>query len=304
MPAPTAGRERFGEQRFPMVLSSTEWELFLGRFHPVMVHLPIGGLVMLGILETVALFTRWKMAADNRRWILGILCCAAVIAAACGWMLGSAGGYDERLLKWHRTTGVALAGGCLLTLLLAMLAHRTPYYISLGAMLPLLAIASHLGGSITHGRGYLTRYAPALVRTVLGATDQPLTPMGTTGDMWKQPVFAGVIHPILEQHCCTCHGVEKQKGGLRLDTIDGIMAGGDYGATIDPGSSGNSLMIERIKLPLDHDDHMPPDGKPQLIPEEVLLLEWWIDAGAPLNKNVEDLQPDDRVKEALTEISE
>jgi uncharacterized membrane protein len=66
--------------------------LFLGRFHPVLVHLPIGGLVLLGALELVALFIRFKDAARNRRLILALTTAAAGVTAACGWLLSDSGG--------------------------------------------------------------------------------------------------------------------------------------------------------------------------------------------------------------------
>ena len=60
--------------------------LFLGHFHPLLVHLPIGGLVLLEILELLAGFTRWKDAAQNSRWILGFVSGTAAASAAGGWM--------------------------------------------------------------------------------------------------------------------------------------------------------------------------------------------------------------------------
>ena len=61
--------------------------LFLGRFHPLLVHLPIGGLVLLGILEFLSACTRRKDVAQNRKWILGLVCSSAVVTAACGWLV-------------------------------------------------------------------------------------------------------------------------------------------------------------------------------------------------------------------------
>jgi hypothetical protein len=61
--------------------------LFLGRFHPVLVRLTIGGLVLLGVLELLAKFSHFKDAAQNNRLILGLTAAASVIAALLDWML-------------------------------------------------------------------------------------------------------------------------------------------------------------------------------------------------------------------------
>lgn len=189
-----------------------------------------------------------------------------------------------------------MTGVCLLTFLLDLLAQRRAYRISLCTTLLLLAIASHLGGSITHGRGFLTRYAPAPIRTMLGEVADPVTGDALTNDVMQQPVFASVIQPILLKRCSACHGREKQKGGLRLDTLAGVQAGGKDGPVLKAGHAGDSPMIQRMELPSDDDDHMPPGGKPQPTPEEIQLLKWWIDAGAPVDEKVGDLEPDANVR--------
>src|ERR1019366_7830015 len=86
--------------------------MFLGRFHPVLVHLPIGGLVLLGVLELLAKFPRFKDAAQSKRLLLGLTAAASVAAALLGWMLSQAGDYDPQLLHWHKWAGFAVAAGC------------------------------------------------------------------------------------------------------------------------------------------------------------------------------------------------
>lgn len=70
-----------------MSIVSHDLVLFLGRFHPLLVHLPIGGLVLLGILEVLAKFPRFKGVAQNNRLILGLVAAASVTTASLGWML-------------------------------------------------------------------------------------------------------------------------------------------------------------------------------------------------------------------------
>ncbi len=155
------------------------WVLFLGRFHPVLVHLPIGGLVLLGVLEVLARFQRFKDAARSNRWILGLTAAAAIAAALLGWMLSQGGGYDPELLRWHKWTGFGVAAACAVTWLLNRLEWPRAYRLSLAMTLALLLVSSHFGASITHGRGFLTQFAPAPLRALLGA-EQPAS--GSPGD--------------------------------------------------------------------------------------------------------------------------
>ena len=94
-------------------------------------------------------------------------------------------------------------------------------------------------------------------------------------------VYTGIIKPIFANTCVSCHGEKKQKKKLRLDSLAALMEGGKDGAVVVPGNTDKSDLVERIELDLDDDDHMPPKGKPQLTDKQILILEWWVKAGAP-----------------------
>ena len=140
---------------------SHELLLFLVRLHPLLVQLPIGGLVLLAFLELVAARTCRKPSPQTSPWTLGFICATALAAATTGWMLANDGGYDAQLLRWHRALGCALMAACLLTFVSRVLGWFRSYRIYLVGTLLLLVAVSHLGGSITHGRDFLTRYAPS-----------------------------------------------------------------------------------------------------------------------------------------------
>ena len=274
--------------------------LFLGHFHPLLVHLPIGGLVLLGVLELLSGLTRWKGVAQNSRWILGFVCGTAIISAWCGWMLAKAGGYEPQLLKWHKVAGFSVAGAALVTLLIRHLEWRRAYRVALVIALVLLGIASHLGGSMTHGSDFLTRYAPAPIRALLGEW----TDGGTTA--WppmQRPVFAGVVEPILRERCSACHGAEKHKAELRLDTLSGVLRGGQDGPVIKAGQAKDSPLIQCMLSPVDADGHMPPENHPQATAEEISLIEWWINGGAPTSARVADLKPKPEIEHLLQIVS-
>ena len=93
--------------------------------------------------------------------------------------------------------------------------------------------------------------------------------------------FADNVVPVLGHNCVKCHGPEKHKGGLRLDSHAAILAGGEDGAVVSAGDAPGSEMIRRITLSPDDDDFMPSGDHPPLTPAEINLLASWIIAGAP-----------------------
>jgi hypothetical protein len=132
----------------------------------------------------------------------------------------------------------------------------------------------------------LTGLAIALMAPECGADD-------------NTPVYTGIIKPILANTCVSCHGEKKQKKKLRLDSLPAIMKGGKDGAVVVPGNADKSDLVDRIELDPDDDDHMPPKGKPQLSAKEILILEWWVKAGAPGDVPLSSLKAPDDVKAAV-----
>lgn len=118
--------------------------------------------------------------------------------------------------------------------------------------------------------------APAAAATPTAA-GAPLDPATAA----KAIVFKDIVMPILEAKCVSCHGAEKAKGKLRMHTFEAIMKGGSDGATtVVAGKPADSLMIKRVNLPKDDDDHMPPADEKQLTKEESAVLKWWVEQGA------------------------
>ncbi len=102
----------------------------------------------------------------------------------------------------------------------------------------------------------------------------------STGLAQSKPDFNKDIVPIFRDNCVKCHGAEKQKGKLRLDSKADALKGGKSGkAVFVPGKPAESEMITRVGLPKDNDEIMPPEGGP--LPEATIkLLKDWIAAGA------------------------
>src|SRR5262249_55235236 len=87
------------------------------------------------------------------------------------------------------------------------------------------------------------------------------------------------IEPIFQRACVTCHGPQKQRGGLRLDNGELAAQGADSGPVIRPGKAAESRLL-RVVAGLDPEGRMPPQGGPRLRPAEAGKLRAWIDQGA------------------------
>ena len=96
--------------------------------------------------------------------------------------------------------------------------------------------------------------------------------------------YAGDIKAIFDKSCIKCHGDEKQKGKLRLDSLAAALKGGEDGKVIEPGKGAESMLVHNIARLGDEDFWMPPpDNKakiPPLTKEQIGLIRAWIDQGA------------------------
>ena len=96
----------------------------------------------------------------------------------------------------------------------------------------------------------------------------------------KGVTFAKDIQPLFEKSCIKCHGAEKQKAKLRLDSLEASLKGGENGESILKGDSAKSPLVWSVAR-LDPDAAMPPDGKGEpLTKEQIGLIRAWIDQGA------------------------
>ena len=100
----------------------------------------------------------------------------------------------------------------------------------------------------------------------------------------KDVTYAKDIKPILEKSCVKCHGTEKPKAKLRLDSLEAALKGSENGKVIESGNSAKSVLVHNVGRIGDEDNWMPPkDNKakiPPLTPEQVGLIRAWIDQGA------------------------
>ena len=113
----------------------------------------------------------------------------------------------------------------------------------------------------------------ARIPTLFAALTLTLAPAGAAVD------FAKDVVPILQSRCVECHGPDKQKGKLRLDTKADFFKGGKDGEIVKPGNAGESDLVKRTLLPSDNDDRMPPKGE-ALTAAQIEVLKSWVNEGA------------------------
>jgi mono/diheme cytochrome c family protein len=278
---------------------AADFTLFLGRFHPLAVHLPIGIVLLVGAAEAATLSPRLRPRVDPAIALaLPLLVLATATAFVLGQLLSRSGDFPPRALGVHRRAELfAAVGICLLPLLWAYQADRgTPrarwaYRGLLGLALTVLAVGAHFGGTLTRGDTYLTRYAPGPLRGLLGAgmTHAPAASASAAGRVQEPRLFSDVLQPVFKERCVQCHGPDKVKGGLRLDSLAALLKGGEDGTVVTPGVPDDSALLGRMLLPEDDDDHMPPEGKPGMTQAQIALVRFWIERGANDNLLVRDL---------------
>lgn len=274
--------------------------VFLGRLHPLFVHLPIGILFVVALLEVLG---RQRRFAEAIPAVLFVGAWSAILAAIAGLLLADSGGYDPATLAWHQRLGVGVA--VLATAAFALRAWmpdakpalRLAYPAMLSLMLGALAVGGHLGGTLTHGDGYLTRHLPDGLRRLAG-----LPPQADLGKIRIEnpdtvSVYAALIQPIFNARCVACHRADRKEGGLALDTPAHLREGGDEGEVFVPGRADDSEIIHRLWLPTGHEDHMPPEEPISMAEAE--LLRWWIDQGASFEVPLTEIERTPTIRRVL-----
>lgn len=269
---------------------------FFGRFHPVLVHLPIGILILGVILHWLS--RRPQFANLNQAVGVTLLLGAvsAIFSCISGWLLAEGAEYDEIVLGRHRWMGITVAVIAIVYYVVYTqkfsfrLPTTLPYILSI-ALLVLITFTGHLGGTLTHGEGYLTQdiLEPVEIEEI-----KKVIP-----DVQRAMAYNDIVQPVLQNKCYSCHGPSKQKGKLRLDSPEAIAKGGEDGKVLITGKSTESELYKRLILDMLEKKHMPPKGKSQPSEAQIRLIQWWIDAGASFDKPVNALSQDEKIKPLL-----
>lgn len=263
--------------------------LFLGRFHPLLVHFPIVLLLTAFVFQVLSRSHYFRGLRFSVLPLLVLGAFGAVLSAVTGFFISGEGGYDSSALARHQWAGITTA---VLSLAAAAvkwkMANQSGLMATVFIMLTMLVVfTGHLGAGLTHGEDFLTEYAPWND----GKGKEFMLPVIENID--EAVLYADMIKPVLEHRCYSCHSAKRQKGDLRLDTEAFIRKGGESGSILD-GRSGE--LCRRILLPLEHEDHMPPNEREQLSSAEIELIAAWVESGAGFKAKVASLADAKRIK--------
>jgi len=278
------------------------WPL-AGRFHPLLVHLPIGMLVLAAVAEglgRVPSRSNWR-ALVSPALLIGAW--SAIAAGLAGLFLADWGSYDPALLIWHKRLGVLIAPLATLAWWLReraetgeARAYRLYPAIAGGLVLTLL-VGGHLGGTLARGEGYLTRHLPEGVRSMLGMPPEDALTVIAVGNPDTTRVYHALIQPILTARCGSCHNDVRHKGGLVLTSVEGLREGGRQGKVVVPGRADDSELLLRMSLPPGHTDAMPPDRAMPV--SEAALVRWWIEQGASTEVTLSMIERPSEIRRTL-----
>jgi len=263
----------------------------IGRFHPLLVHLPIGILLLAALFQLLALKPKYASlhAATSIALFWGMI--SAILSCISGYLLSQSGDYEEELVDTHKWFAIATASISLIAYFFNRWKNEFAKWVIL-LMVPLIFVTGHLGGSLTHGSDYLTKGLSGK-DSLAGKEVKPIA------DVQEANVYEEIIQPIFESKCYGCHNKSKKKGKLRLDEPAFILKGGKDGVVIKPGNADESDMMKRLLLPRNDEDHMPPKEKPQLKDNEIALIHWWIATGATFDKKAKELEQPEKIKPVL-----
>ena len=272
-----------------------ELTLFFGRFHPLILHIPIGALVGVLIIEIANLFSPKLKSGHTAHLLLWFSVISIIPAIVAGLLLGSSGEYDLDLLQKHKNLGLATAFISIWLLVLRQWMHKKEkgivpwtYRILLFIAIIIISITGHHGGSLTHGSDYLTQYLPTQLKDYFGIekteseqiaesiknqieeelnqlTNNTETNSTTLAKKKHQAMeYVNHIQPLMTKYCYDCHGPSKQKAGVRLDVLNwDLINGGDAEAWHD--------VLDQINA-----GEMPPKGKPRFTDQERRAIVDWI----------------------------
>lgn len=263
--------------------------LFVGRFHPMFLHFPIVLIFIVLVFEVLNWTKLIHIISVVNKVVLVTASISSIAVVVAGYFLYASGDYSGELMTSHFRGGIFSGFGILATTFLYFLSEwsgkpfRKPYIGFLILTNGLVTYTSHMGGSLTHGQNYLTEHLIG----IFNSNDQPLKPRE------EMIVYGDLIVPFMETKCLSCHNDNKKKGNYLMTSHQALMKGGESGlAGVMSGNPNESELLNRVLLPLDHDDHMPPEGKKPLTKPEIDILKFWISEGASTELMVKDIEND------------
>ena len=249
-------------------------DLFFGRFHSLIVHLPVGFIFLIIFFELYYGFLKKEL--NNKLVTLSWFFCfvSSLFSSISGYLLSSRGHYIDENLFVHKIFGFILVGVSLLSWLgrtpfiKFKLSFRNKSILNFGVLI-LLSITGHLGGNLTHGSKYLTEFLPIKIKNSV-AINQNIEK-----NIDSIYIYKDLVSPIFESKCVSCHNSEIKRGELDMSSLVSLIKGGNSGKIVDKTNPRQSELFKRITLAQDNIKFMPSDGEPTSYYEKNLIL-WWI----------------------------
>ncbi|WP_309397531.1 c-type cytochrome domain-containing protein [Cerasicoccus maritimus] len=266
-----------------------DWNTY-GALHLVLLHVPIGLFVGILALEVGLNREKHQETYDTAMGVLLPLCLlTSILTVRFGYALAETD-YNWEDVADHRQFGLSyvyLLGTATLCFWWNRWrennAAKGLYAVFLSFSFIALILTGHSGATLTHGPAVLDDALPFLKDNRRAIEEQN---SATQSDSAKQSntapanPFTTEAYAILDAHCIECHGLNKRKGGYRIDVPRLARAGGDsHKPGIVPGKPDESELIIRAELPKGEEGAMPPGKRAPLTPEQLAVLRSWIEAG-------------------------
>ncbi|WP_282162503.1 c-type cytochrome domain-containing protein [Ulvibacterium marinum] len=266
----------------------------LGRLHPLVVHLPIGFIILGLLLQWYDRKRKEYTKVISLVYLWGGI--SAALACITGYLQYLGEGYAFDTVKWHLWSGIATALFSFLMYTKLQEIQRiyflgkVPIAVLAVLFFALISFTGHQGGNITHGEDYLVEPLPNHIKSALGFETFEEKPIVLNEENWQEAlIYDDVVKPILNNNCVSCHGKKKTKGELQLHTPEVLLKGGENGEIIITNNPENSELYTRLVLPKNDEDHMPPKDKRQPTPEEIELIKAWLSIGNPFEGAIGEL---------------
>jgi uncharacterized membrane protein len=272
--------------------------LFIGRLHPLILHFPIVLIILTLLFEVAGRYYRLNVGENTVLVLLIASAASAFVSITAGYFLFASGEYSGNLMERHFWAGAITGTAIFATLALFYLYRSTTrfYYLYFAGLLfsnASVGLASHLGGSITHGPDYLTEHLEYVMHGFDGDEE--------TKAESEMLVYDDMIAPVFEAKCMSCHNDQRAKGDFIMGTFQDLIKGGESDLpAVTAGKPEESELYKRVVLPEDHKDRMPPEGKTPLKESEIALLKYWIASGAMENLKVTEARKVDTIKQLVT----
>jgi len=252
---------------------------WMGKLHPLVLHFPI----VFGILVTIyfLFFQHLRFPVETEKLLLAVNALFASIVAIFGLLLSLQNAYENEIINLHKWGGIAVA---LFSWVFMYIVNNKIIFKRVISLLFLFVLigSTHKGAQLTHG---------------VNALSFPRNSASENENSVNTDVTATIyelgIAPILNQKCIGCHGTDKTRGDLKLNTSENILKGSENGDILNGMLNRKPILVERIQLPQTDEKHMPPDGKLQLTSDELSILTHWVKAGNHFKMRLSELAPDD-----------